>query len=339
MPFIRDILNYSSVSVVGLEKNTGKTECLNYILKKLKSSDKKIAVTSIGVDGEEIDRLYNNAKPEITLYDGMFFVTSEKHYREKQLIAEIIDVSSRKTSLGRLVTARVKSSGKTLLSGPPDTLWLQKILQTLKEQQIDLTLVDGALSRLSLASPAVTDAMILTTGASLSENLAKLLKTTLFACKMIAMEEVTPLLKQKLEHIEKGIWAIDEKGEIHDLHIPSVFGMGERSGEMFKYGNTVFVSGAISDNLLNNLRIQPQSKDMTLIIKDFSKAFLSEDVYSAFVNKGGIIKVLQKTKLIAVCVNPVSPSGRRFDSDKLQQEMKEILNIPVYDVRNLIKKT
>ena len=335
MPFIRDILHYSSVSVVGLEKNTGKTECLNYILKRLKTSDKKIAVTSIGVDGEDVDRLYHNAKPEITLYDGMFFVTSEKHYREKQLVAEIIDVSSRKTSLGRLITAQVKNSGKTLLSGPPDTLWLQKILQTLKERQIDLTLVDGALSRLSLASPAVTDAMILTTGASLSENLAKLLKTTLFSCKMIALEEVEPSLKQQLEPIEKGIWAIDKKGEIHDLQIPSVFGMGERSGEIFKYGNTVFVSGAISDNLLNNLRIQPQSKDMTLIIKDFSKAFLSEDAYLSFVNKGGAIKVLQKTKLIAVCVNPVSPSGRRFDSNELQQKMKEVLNIPVYDVRNL----
>ena len=335
MPFIKDILQYSSVSVVGLEKNSGKTECLNYILKKLKNSEKRIAVTSIGVDGEEVDRLYHNAKPEITLYDGMFFVTSEKHYREKQLTAEIIDVSTRKTALGRLITAQIQHSGKTLLSGPPDTLWLQKILQTMKERHIDLTLVDGALSRLSLASPAITDAMILTTGASLSENLAKLLQLTLFACKMIALEEVDFGLRQQLERVEKGVWAIDKNGEIHDLNIPSAFGMNERSGEIFKYGNTVFVSGAISDNLLNNLRLQPQSKNMTLIIKDFSKAFLSEDAYKAFVHRGGAIKVLRKTKLIAVCVNPVSPSGRRFDSAELQQKMKETLGIPVYDVREL----
>jgi hypothetical protein len=295
MPFIQDVLRYSSVSVVGLEKNTGKTECLNYILKRVKNSEKRVAVTSIGVDGEEVDRLYHNAKPEITLYDGMFFVTSEKHYREKQLIAEIIDVSSRKTALGRLITAQVKNSGKTLLSGPPDTLWLQKMLQTMKERHVDLTLVDGALSRLSLASPAITDAMILTTGASLSENLATLLKTTLFACKMIALEEIETSLKQQLEHIEKGIWAIGEDGEIHDLNIPSVFGAGERIREIFKYGNTIFVSGAISDNLLNLLRIQPQSKNMTLVIRDFSKAFLSEDSYQAFVNKGGIIKVDRKS--------------------------------------------
>ena len=337
MPFIHDALTYSSVSIVGLEKNTGKTECLNYILRRLKDSNKRIAVTSIGVDGEEVDRLYHNAKPEITLYDGMFFITSEKHYREKRLIAEIIDTSSRKTALGRLITAQVKNSGKVLLSGPPDTLWLQKMLQTMKERRIDLTLVDGALSRLSLASPAVTDAMILTTGASLSENLSTLLKTTLFTYKMVMLEEVVPSLKQKLESIEKGVWAIDNEGEIHDLNIPSVFGIGERIGEFFKYGNTFFVSGAISDNLLNTLRMQPQAKEMTLIIKDFTKAFLSEDSYQAFVNRGGTVKVLQKTKLLAICVNPVSPSGRRFDSDELQTELGKMLDVPVYDVRKFGK--
>jgi len=335
MPFIQDVLQYSSVSVVGLEKNTGKTECLNYILNRVKNSGKRIAVTSIGVDGEDIDRLYNNAKPEITLFEGMVFITSEKHYREKRLTAEIIDVSIRKTALGKLITAQVKNSGKILLSGPSDTKWLQQILQTMKEQHIDLTLVDGALSRTSLASPSITDAMILTTGASLSENLSKLLKDTSFACKMIDLEEVEPSTKQKLEQIEKGVWTINKEGEIHDLNIPSVFGINNRIGEIFKYSNTVFVSGAISDNLLNSLRMQPQAKGMTLIIRDFSKAFLSEASYMAFINRGGVIKVLRETKLIAICINPVSPSGRRFNSYDLQQELQKNVKVPVYDVQNI----
>jgi hypothetical protein len=206
----------------------------------------------------------------------------------------------------------------------------------MKERHVDLTLVDGALSRLSLASPAVTDAMILTSGASLSENLVKLLKDTLFTCKMIGWEEVAPSLKQKLEFIKKGVWAIDKEEEVHDLNIPSVFGMGEGIAKIFKYGNTIFVSGAISTILLNNLRLQPQSKGMTLIVRDFTKAFISDDSYKAFVNKGGIIKVLQKTKLLAVCTNPVAPSGRSFNSYELQQKMEKILDVPVYDVRNMI---
>ena len=55
MPFISELYKYSSVSVVGLEKNTGKTETLNYIIGKLELDNHTTAVTSIGIDGEGLD--------------------------------------------------------------------------------------------------------------------------------------------------------------------------------------------------------------------------------------------------------------------------------------------
>ena len=42
MPFIEDILKHKSLSIVGLEKNTGKTECLNYVLSRLKDCNVKV---------------------------------------------------------------------------------------------------------------------------------------------------------------------------------------------------------------------------------------------------------------------------------------------------------
>ena len=35
MGFVDDISDYRSLAIVGLEKNTGKTECLNYILRRI----------------------------------------------------------------------------------------------------------------------------------------------------------------------------------------------------------------------------------------------------------------------------------------------------------------
>ena len=35
MSFINEILNYDSLSIVGLQKNTGKTVSLNYVLDRL----------------------------------------------------------------------------------------------------------------------------------------------------------------------------------------------------------------------------------------------------------------------------------------------------------------
>ena len=76
MPFINDILKYRSLSIVGLEKNTGKTVCLNYILRRLNDMKVPVGVTSIGVDGEQVDSVFATAKPEVTLYEGMRFITS-----------------------------------------------------------------------------------------------------------------------------------------------------------------------------------------------------------------------------------------------------------------------
>ena len=93
MPFIDDILRYQSLSIVGLEKNTGKTECLKYVLERLPLEHKRIAVTSIGIDGETTDQVTRTQKPEITLRPGMYFGTSEMHYRQRRLVSELIDVS------------------------------------------------------------------------------------------------------------------------------------------------------------------------------------------------------------------------------------------------------
>jgi hypothetical protein len=336
MSLIRELLEYKSVSIVGLEKNTGKTECLNYILNKIKNTALQIAVTSIGVDGESYDQLYQTPKPEITLFENMLFVTSEKHFLEKKLTAKILNVGSQHTALGRLITAKVKTTGKIILSGPSDNGTLQNTLHLMNHYQADITLVDGALSRLSIASPSVTEAMILTTGAALSEHFPTLINKTYFACQLINLEEVIPSIQQLLNPIKQGIWAIDENSQkIYDLNIPTALLINKNIDNLFSHGTTLFVSGAISDTFLNIIRLQKSANKPTLIIRDFSKAFFSENTYRAFIQKGGSIKVLQKPKLIAVCINPVAPSGRNIDSLTLQQALQERLNVPVFDVKRL----
>ncbi len=171
MPFIEDVLTYKSLSIVGLEKNTGKTETLNYILSRLKNMDKRVALTSIGIDGESRDIVTDTQKPEIRIYQGMIFISAEKHYLQRRITSEILEVSNIHTSLGRLVIAKAISSDKVLLSGPADTQNLRTLIASMAKYDIDLTMVDGALSRLSLASPAVTEGMILTTGAAYSANI------------------------------------------------------------------------------------------------------------------------------------------------------------------------
>ena len=99
MGFVDDISDYRILAIVGLEKNTGKTECLNYILRRIKDSADRFALTSIGIDGENRDQVCQTPKPEIIVPEGMIFVTSEKHYRERRLVAEIMEIDDHRTAL------------------------------------------------------------------------------------------------------------------------------------------------------------------------------------------------------------------------------------------------
>lgn len=330
---VADILKYRSLAIVGLEKNTGKTECLNYILRRVKGEARKFALTSVGIDGENRDQVCQTPKPEIEVPEGMVFVTSEKHFLEKRLVAEILDISEERTALGRLVTARAITSGKVLLSGPADTGGLKLLIARMKENGIQTTIVDGALSRLSLASPAVTEAMFLATGAAVSGNIPELVRRTKFVYELIGLEEVETELQDVLDGVGQGVWAIDSEGKVVDLHLPSIFMLEKMGTDLFRFGNRLFVAGAVSDKLLQYLRVQKQPVE--LIIRDFTRVFAKPESYYAFLRKSGSLKVVHRSRLLAVTINPVAPSGLVLDSDRLRDVMQEALELPVYDVKRI----
>lgn len=333
MPFVQDILKYRSLSIVGLEKNTGKTVCLNYLLRRLDEMQVSTAVTSIGVDGEQVDSVFATAKPEIRLYEGMQFVTSERHYLLRQLVSRIIAVDERRTALGRLLTAEVVVPGKILLSGAATTAVLRQQISQARNRGVHLTVVDGALSRLSLASPTVTDAMILATGAAVSPNLKILVSKTRFVFNLIKIPEAEDCIKENLQSIESGLWAVDSDGLPHDLGIASVFLLDKHEEGLFRYGNTLFASGAVSDRLLKYLASRPNIKDITLIARDFTKLFITPEVYAEYTRRGGRIQVLQRSNLVAICFNPTSPQGYRLNSQEACRILSDTLETPVYDVK------
>lgn len=333
MPFINEILRHRSLSIVGLEKNTGKTVCLNYILHRMNQLGVHVGVTSIGVDGEQVDSVFATAKPEIKLFEGTHFITSEQHYLRRQLVSQLESVDSRRTALGPLVTARVLVPGKVLLSGAATTGILRQQIEQLDSMGVRLTIVDGALSRLSLASPTVTDAMILATGAAVSANVKQLVSRTKFLFDLINTDEVDPTLKERLSTIESGIWAIDSDHCPHDLEVASAFLIERTDKDLMRFGRTFFVAGAVSDRLLKVL--SQRSRDITLIARDFTKLFITPEAYSDFCRRGGTLRVLQRSRLLAVTLNPTSPQGFILDSQRTCDALAEALHTPVYDVKKI----
>ena len=346
MPFIEELIKYKSCSIVGLEKNTGKTECFNYVLQRLPLETKRVAVSSIGIDGETTDQVTKTAKPEIFLREGMYFGTSEKHYLMKRLSSELLEISSESTSLGNIVIGKALTPGKILLSGPSSSSGLRRWMDEMKKYNIDLTIIDGALSRMSLASPTVSESMILATGAAYSANINTLVQKTAFVVQMINLDVTSQENYDAFNNITSGVWAIDSDADLDadtdlmkgrrivDLKVASSLSININTDGLKKC-KTLFVSGALTDNFINHIRQNKIFSETEIVVRDFTKIFLTPMTYNSFVNAKRKISVLQKSKLIAVCVNPTSPNGIVLDSEKLCNTLSDAIKLPVYDLRTL----
>ncbi len=334
MPFIEELLQYGTLSIVGLEKNTGKTECLNYVLKRVPLERIQVGVSSIGIDGEQIDQITLTSKPEIFLREGVIFTTSEKHYRERRIFSEILDISNESTSLGRLVTARALKGGTVLLSGPPTTASLIKWTELLKGTfKTDLCIIDGALSRMSLATPALSDVIILATGAALSSSMRDLIEKSAFAVEIINLPEADDIIhKKKMMTVEQGVWRVNSAGDILEPISDSAFTLDTNTDFLLEEKDSVYIAGALTDRFLKIISSNKKFKGHRIILKDFTKLFTAPITYRNYLKKGGLISVLQRSKLIAVCANPVAPNGFKFDSFQLCEQLSQRINLPVYDI-------
>ena len=204
----------------------------------------------------------------------------------------------------------------------------------------------GAISRLSLASPAVSESMILATGAALSANIPTLVARTAFIVELIGIKKSDLNGEELITLDERGVWGVSENGAIIGQLFDSAFTMRSvpRQAAIAKQTSesevcredlemaAVFVSGALTDRLLDTISGDKELIDKEIIVRDFTKIFVTPATYGRFLKAGGRIKVLQKSKLIAVTVNPAAPNGVILDSKKLVSRLSDKIGVPVYDI-------
>ena len=97
----------------------------------------------------------------------------------------------------------------------------------------------------------------------------------------------------------------------------------------------MYVSGAITDGVLERVSANIGSRGLRLVIPDFTHLFVEQRVMDRFESSGGAVYVQRRPRLLAVTVNPTSPSGYRFDSSVVVERLSEKLDCKVFDVKRL----
>lgn len=328
MPFIERILNYNSLSIIGLEKNTGKTECLNYLLRALARQGVTTAITSVGIDGEPVDLVTATPKPAVWVEDGMYFTTAAPFFLQKQVAAVLCATNDRSTLTSKLVTAQALGRGRVVLSGPASAHELQQWTYAMKDRYgVRMCLIDGALSRMSSAAPAVSEALVMTTGAAVAPSLEQVVRKTRFVYDTLLLPVAAPALQASLRKVEQGVWTVSERGEVRATGVSSALQLQDISLD----DNTLYVAGAVTGKLLEMLL--KKDRPITLIVRDFTRLFVEPALFYAFLRKGGRIEQLMRPELVAICVNPWSPRGS-LPAAALEAAVREAVQVPVYNIRN-----
>jgi len=327
---------YRVISIVGLSKNVSKTTTLNHIIKFSKGK-LTLGITSIGRDGEEYDAITHLPKPRIMVEPGTLIATAFQSLKNSKINPELLKETGIHTPMGEVQIVRSLNRDLVEIAGPSTNSEVKLVCNHLLELGCDLVLIDGAFDRRSYATPLISQATILSTGASVSRNMQNVIEMTNHLYNLLTLEseknsEVVKLANEIISRSKVGI--INKDNSIRNLNVLTALDSVE---EILTYLDTnslyLVINGAITDLFLEELIKRSEIyKNIILLLSDATKLFLSKEVFKKYTKKGGKVRVINKIEIILITINPTSPLGYEFDRAKFLNELEKGLDVPIYDL-------
>jgi hypothetical protein len=311
------------VAVVGLAKNTGKTETLTAILRELAERGTCVGVTSIGRDGEARDVLDARiSKPLIVLPAGSIVASTDALVRASGLAHEGLERTGVRTPLGEVVIVRLAERGAVEVAGPSAAEDLRTVSDAMLSYGAERVLIDGSVDRRAASSPAVADGLVIATGAVLGEELEAVVAATRNAVELVRLPAAEDANVDLV--LERRLVLNAEPAEIAALL------------RAHPRASTFRVEGALSERFLEGLlsaRAARGGRELRIVVGDPTRVFLTRHGPDLYRRQDLAIEVRTTIDLKAITVNPVAPQSHRFDSRELRELIEAAIgDVPVLDV-------
>lgn len=329
---------YRIISVVGMAKNAGKTMTLNTLIDEAMERGIRLGITSTGRDGEKQDIVTFTEKPLIYVDEGTLIATTEETIKRAEARLEILEVTDHRTAMGRIVIVQAKTPGHVQIAGPGTNKEMKEIADRLLVLGADLVIVDGAIDRVAAASPAVTEAALLATGAVLSRDMGQVVERTIHQTQIFSLPKLENLLVREIaEPIiqEKGFCLINHDYETKLLEIKTALGGGRIIGGAFQEDTQYVIIGGslVSKTLKDIMECTNRYKQVVFVVKDATRIFIEPRDWMYFMKAGIKIQVMEEIHTLAVTINPYAPQGYFFQPQEFLGKMRQFLSpIPVFDV-------
>lgn len=308
-----------TVYFCGLAKNAGKTVALRQALHEARVLAKRVAVTSVGRDGEAFDAIHPEfAKPRLGFQPGDVVVGCEELLPGSQHCT-ILKRFAASSPLGRMAAARIDAECEIEVAGPSTVSALREVQAWITDYGVDLFLVDGALDRKAASLPDVCDGIVLSTGAVLGERMDCVVRETCSSLEILGLDCDQP-----------------RNGE-RRLRYSPIFDAESVLQEVFDATDAedvvIDIQGGVSDRLVERLLHAGMLHRVRLVADCFAKVFLNRKRWHEYRRHGLRISYRRRIRLLSLTVNPVSPAAPRFDAADFLGSMRQAVPwLPVFDV-------
>jgi len=137
----------TTLAVMGMSKNTGKTVALNHLLACAAHDGVAIGLTSIGRDGEERDQVFDIPKPPVRVWPGSIVATARDTLARARVRWKLLAASGVGSPMGEIVLVQVLEHGTMEVAGASRAADQQSIIGQLRQSACALIVLDGALGR------------------------------------------------------------------------------------------------------------------------------------------------------------------------------------------------
>jgi hypothetical protein len=332
------------LAVVGLAKNTGKTETLAAILRELQERGRCVGVTSVGRDGEERDVIdIRIEKPRVELCAGSLVATTDALLRAAAIAHEPLQETGVRTPLGRVLIARLHAKGAIEVAGPSAAEDVRAVCDAMLDHGAEQVLIDGAIDRRAASSPAVSDGLVMSTGAALHEEIEQVVERTREAVELVRLPacEDGSVRAVAAERSASVLLGGVDGAEMQPLTLHPRFALTSTAEDVAALlrdnpaARRLLVRGALCEPFLENLLRAARGRALDVVVADSTRVFLTARGSEWYRRQGLSIQVLAPIELLAITINPVAPRSHSFDSQRLRSMIEAAVpDVPVLDVRD-----
>lgn len=326
----------TSLSCIGMAKNVGKTVAFNHLIQAAAERSLTLGLTSIGRDGERRDEVFLTPKPRIFAPAGSLLATATGTLKRCEAQIDVLQRTGFASAMGEIIVGRTQTGGWVELAGPTLISEHQRIQELFVRYGAELTLIDGALDRVSPAVPGLAQSIVLSTGAALGRSIELVLAKTQDRINRLSLPQVaSPQLSVCRRIIDANQTAL-----LSDDLTPCILDArhsllaGDQLKQLIgKQTEFAVLPGAVGDGILESLLESRRQGRIQLVLRNGAALFCSSEHWRRFAAAGGSIRVVEPIRLLAVTLNPVSPTGGSFNAGEFFHRMSAALApLPVFDL-------